>query len=136
MTMLLHKELSYRLIGAVIQVRKDFGLGHKESLYQNALAKELKRQKIPFEREKDIRIYNPRTGEFTGTYQPDFVIDNKIIVEIKAQEFVSHKVIDQLYDYLRNSEYELGYFLNFGERRFHPKRIIYTNDRKDWRRLK
>jgi len=128
---LLHKELSYQIQGAAIEVRKNFGSGHKENLYRDAFAEELQSRNIPFEREKIIKIYSPKTGKPLRTgYRPDFIIDGKVIVEIKALPHIPRYFIDQMYDYLRNSEYELGYFINFGGHRLLIRRIIYTNDRK------
>lgn len=127
---LLYKDLSYQIQGAAIEVRKDFGSGHKESIYQNALAEELKSRNINFEREQNIKIYSPKTHKVIGYYKPDFVIDNKVIVELKAVENIPKIFVDQLYDYLRNSEYELGYFINFASPKLYMKRIIFTNDRK------
>ena len=131
---ILYKELSYEVWGAAIEVRKNFGSGHKESLYHDAYEQELIARKIPYEREKSIRIYHPKTGNpLKSSYRPDFVIDGKILVEMKALPNVPKRLVDQLYDYLRNSEYELGYFINFGAAKMKPTRIIYTNDRKSWR---
>jgi len=129
---LLYESLSYQVRGAAIEVRKDFGSGHKESIYQNAYAEELKSRKINFEKEKSIFIYSPKTGKMIGSYRPDFVVESKIIIEIKALEMLPRRMIDQLYDYLRNSEYELGFMLNFAGSKLYIKRIIYTNDRKSW----
>ncbi|MBI4092529.1 MAG: GxxExxY protein, partial [Candidatus Kerfeldbacteria bacterium] len=81
---LLYKELSYQLQGAAMEVRKNFGPAHKESIYQNAFAEELKSRSIQFEREKAIKIYSPKTKKFIGLYRPDFVIEGKILVEIKS----------------------------------------------------
>jgi len=127
---LLYKELSYQIQGAAIEVRKNFGPGHKESIYQNAFAEELKSRGINFEKEKNIKIYSPKTNKVIGYYKPDFIIDNKIIIELKAVEKIPRMFIDQLYDYLKNSEYELGYFINFASPKLYIKRIIFTNDRK------
>lgn len=127
---LLYKELSYQIQGAAIEVRKNFGPGHKESIYQNAFAEELKSRSVNFEREQRIKIHSPKTGKVIGYYQPDFVIDNKIIVELKAVKKIPKEFLDQLYDYLRNSKYELGYFVNFSSPKLYLKRIIFTNDRK------
>ena len=127
---LLHKELSYQIHGAAIEVRKDFGPGHKEKLYQGAFTEELKRREIPFRKEKAIKIYSPKDGKYIGLYRPDFIIDDKIIVEIKAEKFVSRNEIKRIYDYLRNSQYELAYFINFASPQLFVRRIIYTNDRK------
>lgn len=110
---LLYKELSYQIHGAAIEVRKDFGPGHKEKLYQEAFAEELKRRKISFEKERAIKIYSPKDGKFIGLYRPDFIVDEKIVVEIKAKKFVNRDEIKRIYDYLRNSHYELAYFINF-----------------------
>jgi len=127
---LLYKELSYQIQGAAIEVRKNFGPGHKESIYQNAFAEEIKSRNISFNKEKSIQIYSPKIGKIIGSYRPDFIVDNKIIIELKAIESIPRKLIDQLYDYLRNSEYELGYFINFASPKLYIKRIIFTNDRK------
>lgn len=131
MVELLYKELSYQIQGVAIEIRKNFGSGHKEQIYQKAYCEELELRKIPFEREKSIKIYSPKTGKFIGVYRPDFVIENKIILEIKALDQIPSKMIDQIYDYLKNSNYELGYFINFGSDKLLMKRIIYTNDRKN-----
>lgn len=127
---LLYKELSYQIQGAAIEVRKQYGPGHKEVLYQRTLAEELDFRKIKFEREKPIKVYSHRTGKVIGAYQPDFIVDDKIIVEIKALPQIPKKLVDQLYDYLRNSDYELGYFINFSGPKLYIKRIIYSNVNK------
>jgi len=127
---LLYKELSYQIQEAAIEIRKQYGPGHKEVLYQRAFAEELDFRKIKFEREKPIKIYSLRTNKVIGIYQPDFIVDDKIIVEIKALPQIPKKLVDQLYDYLRNSDYELGYFINFSGPKLYIKRIIYSNVNK------
>ncbi len=127
---LLHKELSYNLQGVAIEVRKNFGPGHKESLYQNAFAEELTSRNVKFLKEKNIKIHSPKTGKIIGYYKPDFILEDKVVVELKAVEKVPRVFIDQLYDYLRNSNYELGYFINFASPRLYMKRVIFTNDKK------
>lgn len=129
---LLYKELSYQVQGAAIEVRKNYGSGHKESIYQRAFAEELTLRDIPFEKEKQISIFSPKTGKKIGIYQPDFLIDDKIIIEIKAVDPLPQKLIRQLFDYLRNSIYELGYLINFAGETLYMKRVIYTNDRKNF----
>ncbi len=66
---LLHKELSYEIRGAAIEVKKNYGPGHKEVLYQRALAEELSLREINSEREKPIRIYSPKTKKIIGSYK-------------------------------------------------------------------
>ena len=127
---LLYEELSYKIRGVAIEVKKNYGPGHKEVLYQWAFAEELSLRGINYEREKAIRIYSPKTKKVIGSYQPDFIIDSKIIVEWKALEHMPPKMIDQIYSYLRNSEYELGFFVNYSSGGVDIKRVIYTNDCK------
>lgn len=130
MAELLYKELSFSVQGAFMEVRKNFGPGHKEIVYQNALQEELSDRNIPFEKEKNINIYSPKTGNKVGNYRVDFLIDDKIIVELKAVDLIPRNFLDQIYSYLRNSKYELGYFVNFKSPKLYIKRFIYTNDRK------
>ncbi|MCX5632461.1 MAG: GxxExxY protein [Phycisphaerae bacterium] len=127
---LLYEELSYQIRGCALEIKKNYGLGHKEILYQRAFAEELGLRKIKYEREKPIKIYSPKTIKVIGSYQPDFIVEDKIIIELKALEQMPRKMIDQLYGYLRNSTYELGFLVNFRSDGVNIKRIIYTNDRK------
>jgi GxxExxY protein len=127
---LLYKDLSYKIRGVAIKVKKNYGLGHKEVLYQRAFAEELDLQKIHYERERPVKIYSPKTRKEIASYQPDFVVENKIIVELKALEKTPQIAINQLYSYLRNSENQLGFLINFSSNGVDIKRIIYTNDRK------
>jgi len=132
---LLYKDLSYKLQGIFREVRKNFGPGHKEIVYQNALEEEFLINKIIFEKEKNIGIYSPKTGNKVGDYRADFLIDDKIIIEIKAIDFISKNFIEQIYSYLKNSKYELGYFVNFKSPDLYIKRVIYTNDRKPFLKI-
>ncbi|MCK4352202.1 GxxExxY protein [candidate division WOR-3 bacterium] len=129
---LLYEKLSYELRGAAIEVRRNLGPGHKENIYQKAYAEELLSRNIHFEQEKPINIYSPKTGKLIGTYRPDFIVKDKIIVELKAIRSLPEQALETLYNYLRNSKCELGFLINFGSNRLYIKRIIYTNDRKPW----
>lgn len=132
---LLHKELSYKLQGIFMEVRKNFGPGHKEKVYQNAIEEELLQSNISFQKEKNINIYSPKTGNIMGNYRVDFLVENKIIIELKAVDVIPKNFIDQIYSYLKNSEFELGYFINFKSSRLYMKRIIYTNEKKPFLKL-
>lgn len=70
------------------------------------------------------------TGKVLGFYRPDFIINSQVIIELKALSFVPHDQLNRMYDYLRNSEFELGYFINFASTQLYMKRVIFTNDRK------
>ena len=127
---LLHKELSYDIRGAAIEIKKNYGPGHKEILYQRAFAEELGLRGINYEREKPIKIHSPKTKKVIGSYQPDFIVEGKIIIELKALELMPGKMTDQFYSYLRNSKYELGFLINLNSGGVDIKRVIYANDRK------
>lgn len=128
--MILHKDLSYKLQGVIFEIKKIYGPGHKELVYCNAIEELLKLNDFKYQREKTINIYSPITKSIIGKYRPDFIIDDKIILEIKAVDIIPKNFIDQIYSYLRVSNYELGIFVNFRSNKLYIKRIIYTNDRK------
>jgi len=126
---LLHGELTYKLRGLFFDIRNTYGPGQKENIYSNLLVEALKENKIPFEKEKFINIYTPN-GKLAGTYKPDFIIDDKIITEIKSSRLTTRIDEKQLYYYLRNSKYEVGFLVNFSTPKLYIRRVIYTNDRK------
>lgn len=127
---ILYKDLSYKLQGLFFDIRNDLGSGHKESIYQKALEKELIRAEIKFIKEPSIKIYSKK-GEFLGIYRPDFLVEDKIIVELKAIFHISRQELARVYDYLRNSKYELAYLVNFASTKLYVKRVLFTNDRKN-----
>lgn len=126
---LLYSELTYKIRRIAFDIRNTYGPGHKEVIYQRLLRDYLERAGICFESEKKLKFYS-KQGKLIGIYQPDFVIEDKVIVEIKATRFPSRIDEEQLYYYLRNSKYELGLLINFSTPKIYIKRIIYTNDRK------
>lgn len=122
---LLYPELSYQIRGACFNVYKTLGPYHKESVYANALFSELEKRKIPFTKEASIDVEYQQKK--VGVYRPDFLIDNKIIVELKAAEFLPKNDEKQLsyYErsevsssayYLGGTRYRLGFLVNFGAR--------------------
>lgn len=125
---LLYKELSYEVRGAMINVHKALGSGHKESVYHKALAEEFKKQGIVFTEEKSISV--KYKGVTVGAYRPDFIVDDKIIIEIKAVSFLSKNFLEQIKHYLCGSNYRLGLLVNFGCRRADIRRIIYDKSRE------
>ncbi|MFA5894107.1 MAG: GxxExxY protein [Candidatus Margulisiibacteriota bacterium] len=119
---LLYEELTYKIRGAVFEVKKNLGLGHKEKVYQGALEEEFKKINLKFDREKRIDIkYNDKK---VGIYQPDFVINDKIIVEIKKLPFVGKIEKEQVWSYLKGTNYELALLVNFSNTDVHFERII------------
>ena len=111
----LYKNLSYKLVGAIFNVRNTYGSGQKEIVYQKALAEELGELKIPYKREVSISIKSVKTGKSLGNYKLDFVVSQKIIVEVKAIKFTPRKIEQQLYSYLKSTPFKIGYLINFGQ---------------------
>jgi GxxExxY protein len=124
---LLYRDLTYVIRQAIFEVKKNLGLGHKESVYSLALQEEFERRKISFSREVRIPIlYHEKK---VGTYVPDFVIDEKIILELKAIPFTGTKEKRQLWTYLKGSNYRLGLLVNFTNADVEINRIVYDEAR-------
>ena len=132
---LLEPELSYKIQGIFFDVFNKYGNVFKETIYQKVLEEELIKQGVSFVSQKPITIYSLESGKRIGTYTPDFVIDDKIIIEIKAQPQLYRNDEIQLVSYLKASKYEIGYIVNFGSKNLEFRRRIYTNDRKPIRVL-
>jgi len=125
---LLYEDLTYKLRNCVFEVKKDIGLGHKEIIYQKALALKMKEESIAFEREKPIPIIYK--GEKIGVYQPDFIVEDKIILELKALPFTGNIEKKQAWTYLKGSNYKLALLINFASDDVQIKRIIYDSARQ------
>jgi len=123
---LLYKDLTYRIRGAIFNVYNNLGFGHKESVYTNALSIEFEKNKIKHEREKNLII--TYDSKIVGYYKPDFVVDNKIIIEIKSSEFMTINVEKQLIYYLKGTNYKLGLLVNFGGSKLIIRRKIWSLD--------
>ncbi len=122
----MYEELSYKVRGCAFEVYNRLGFGHKESVYQKAFAEELRKNDIPFEREKSLSI-NYR-GKCVGGYRPDFVIDGKLIVEIKAVKMMPKSYERQLIHYLKSTGYKLGFLINFGSKNIDIRRRVWSLD--------
>lgn len=120
----LYEDLSYKIRGCAFQVYNVLGFGHKEMVYQKALALELKKAKINFEREKSLAIIYD--GEKVGTYKPDFVVDDKVLIELKAVPFMPKDFEVQLTYYLKGTNYKLGFLINFGSKRLDIRRRVWS----------
>lgn len=127
---ILEKDLCYKIQGCIYNTANKYGKGLKENIYQKALEEEFQSNGISMEGQKRIDIYSFDTGKKLGVYIPDFVIENKVILEIKASIFTTKQELEQQRSYLRISEYEIGYLVNFCTDELYIKRSIFTNDRK------
>jgi len=127
---IVYKELSYKVQGILMEARRMYGPGHKEKVYCNTIEELLQRYKIKYKREININIYSLITGKVVGTYRPDFIIEDKIILEVKAVDIIPKNFVDQIYSYLKVSDFELGVFVNFRSPKLYIKRVVLTNDNK------
>lgn len=124
---LIYKELAYKIVGCFYNVYNELGPGFKESVYHRALAIEFDIQCISSEEEKRISV--EYKGKNAGYYTPDFVIDRKIVIEIKAVDNMPKLYETQLYYYLKGTNYKLGYIVNFGASRIDIRRRVYDKRR-------
>jgi GxxExxY protein len=110
---ILYKEESYAIQGAVFEVYRVIGCGFLEAVYQECLAKELKRRGIPFSAQVELFI-SYKGEKLLQTYRVDFVCYEKIIVELKAIKEVGDEHRAQVFNYLKASGMRLGLLVNFG----------------------
>lgn len=121
---LIFADLTYKVRGAIFEVYNTLGSGHKEQVYQKSLEKELEVRKIPYKKEEKLDV--KYKGERVGNYRPDFVVENKIIVEIKAVEFMPKSYEDQLIHYLKTTGFKVGLLVNLGQSRLYIKRLVWS----------
>ena len=120
----IYKDLTYGVIGAVYDVHKELGQVHKEIIYHKALVIELNNRNIHFVEEKAIGVNYK--GKKIGAYRPDFIIEDKVILEIKAVLVLTLAVQNQVYYYVKGTKYKLVLLANFGTAKVGIKRLIYT----------
>lgn len=126
----LYKDLSYKLVGICMEIHREYGYLHHERIYHKILEEKLGLNGMIFISKPKIIVYSKDTGNKIGYYEPDLVIDNKIVTELKAKPINLKQFEIQLSEYIKTSEYEVGYLFNFGLPSLYFKRIIYTNDKK------
>lgn len=125
MAKLIYPELSYEVVGALYAVYNALGSGFQEKYYQKALAKELEERKINFKEQLPVRLYYK--GEKLGIYYFDFLIENKIILEIKNSSKFYPRDIKQVLGYLNVENFNLGILACFGKNGLIYKRILKGN---------
>ncbi|MDE6294920.1 MAG: GxxExxY protein [Muribaculaceae bacterium] len=112
-------ELGYIIIGAALDIHKEVGSNLLESYYEGAMAYELSKRNISYQRQVLLpALY--KGVEIRNAYRLDMVVENKIILEFKSVARLSGCELTQLYTYLRLSNYHLGYLINFSAKDFSP----------------
>ena len=122
---MLHSEITEKIIKAFFKVYNTLGYGFLEKVYENALIIELKKIGFHISQQYNIKVYYD--GKIVGDYFADIIVDNNVIVELKATEGLREEHQTQRINYLKATDKEVGLLLNFGKT---PefKRAIFTND--------
>jgi GxxExxY protein len=119
---LVHKELTFEIIGAAMEVHRVLGPGFLESVYQKGMEVELGARHIPFEAQKRIAL--EYKGQSLGEHVLDLVIDGKIIVELKAVRELTDQHQAQSISYLKASALQVALLINFARASLEHKRIL------------
>lgn len=124
---MIHEQVTFEILGAFFDVYNSVGYGFVESVYAAAFAVELRQRGIPCTREERFQVHYRQ--HLVGEFRTDFVVANRVVVELKAVERIapSHEV--QLLNYLRASQMSVGLILNFGPRA-EKRRLVWTPARK------
>ena len=118
----LHADITEEIIGAAMEVHKILRHGFLESVYEEALAIELNLRNVFFERQKPIDVLYK--GKRAKQFFCDFVVAEKVLVELKAIENLSGIEIAQVLNYLKATNLKLGLLLNLGTTSLQYKRVI------------
>jgi GxxExxY protein len=129
MRKLLYGDLTEKTIGAMFEVHKGLGPGLSENIYRRAVLKELDSQGIKATSEKEYPI--SYKGEEIGRYRLDIVVEDKVVLELKALSRLEPVDEAQILTYLKGTEFKLGLLANFGEEKLKFKRFILDEARSD-----
>ena len=122
MTKLLYNDLTYKIIGTAMEVHNVLGPGYLEAVYQNAMAREFKLRNIDYEEQVNLQV--DYKGNIIGEYRADYLVDEKVVVEIKAIKRISEIQEAQLINYLKGTGYKIGLLINFGAMSLEHKRRV------------
>ncbi|OFX38907.1 MAG: NADH:ubiquinone oxidoreductase [Bacteroidetes bacterium GWA2_32_17] len=123
MEQLVYKEEAYQIIGICMEVHRILGKGHSEVVYKDALEYEFQNTDIEYSREQQYKIKYKKII-LPHPYNADFVVFDKIILEVKAIELLTDSHIKQTLNYLAASKQKLGLLVNFGQDSLVYKRIV------------
>ena len=119
---IIYKDLSYKVVGLAMQVHTELGYGFLEKVYENALMILLNENGIKAEQQVPIKVYFH--GQIVGEYVADILVENSIILELKAQEKIADAHKAQTLNYLKATNLKLALLLNFGKYKLECERLI------------
>ncbi len=124
MAELKHKDITEKIIGAAFEVHGFLGNGFQEVIYQRALAWEMGQRNLSFQREIEQDIFYKELPEPIGTRRADFVVEEKVLVELKALINLEEVHIAQVLNYLKAYRLEVALLINFGSKSLTFKRLV------------
>ena len=119
---LLHKDLSYKIVGLAMQIHSELGFGFLEKVYENSMMVLFRRENIMAKQQAPVSV--SFEGEIVGDYYADILIEDKIILELKAIEKITDAHKAQALNYLKASGLKLAIIINFGKQRLEYERIV------------
>ncbi|MDQ6764208.1 MAG: GxxExxY protein [Bacteroidota bacterium] len=119
-----YKDITEKIIGASFEVHKFPGNGFQELIYQRALAWELSQAGLAYVREIEQEIFYKELSEPIGTRRADFVVEGKVLVELKAIIQLEDVHLAQILNYLKAYRLEVGLLINFGSKSLTFKRLV------------
>lgn len=122
--LIVEKELSYLIMQAAFEVHNELGPGFPESIYEEAMNRELTRRGLLLERQKEIKVFFK--GEQIGKFQLDSIANERIILEYKAVSEIARIHKQQALSYLKATGLELAIVINFGAERVQSSRVVNT----------
>ena len=123
MAEIVYKDESFKIIGACMKVHAGLGGGFLENVYHEALESEFHNQSIPYESQKKLVLFY-NDVQLKKYYKADFLCYEKIIIELKAVDYLSVNMRNQLMNYLKATKTRLGILVNFGKKSLEYKRIL------------
>ncbi|HET6528478.1 MAG TPA: GxxExxY protein [Balneolaceae bacterium] len=117
-----YSDITGAVIGSAMKVHSALGNGFPEVIYQRSLAIEFQEQNISYEREYSTPLFYK--GKPVGKRRVDFLIEDKVLVELKAVSEINETHFNQVLNYLKAYQLEIGLLLNFGENSLKFKRFI------------
>jgi len=119
-----HKDVTEKIIGAAFEVHKFLGNGFQEVIYQRALAWELSQAGLSFAREIEQEIFYKELQEPIGARRADFIVEGKVLVELKAIIELDDVHLAQVLNYLKAYRLEVALLINFGSKSLTFKRLV------------
>jgi GxxExxY protein len=120
--MMKHEDLTHEIIGCAMKVHGTLGNGFQEVIYQRCLALELEKAGLSFQREQEMPIFYD--GHEVGSRRADFIIEKKVLVELKAVIDLEDVHLAQALNYLEAYRLDIGLLVNFGSRSLQFKRLM------------